>query len=447
MENTGKQSLTEFARSSPLLRIILIGFLVLLLQMPISMIRGVIGERQMRRQEATEDITSKWGKQQIIVGPLLTVPYLVRISETGKDGSVITHTETRCANFLPEDLHSSGKIDCEIRYRGIFKVPIYRMTLSVKGRFPQPDFSDWGIDAGDILWDRAHLTVRVSDAHGISNRALLIWNGREIGFQPGAGEFGGQNAGIHVSLKSCLNADIYPFSYQLMLNGSQGTFFVPFGQDTTVEIDSNWSTPSFQGNWLPSQRTVNTDGFQATWNIPFLGRNYPQRWRTGSGVEDAISASVFGVHFVTPVDHYRMAERSVKYQILFLVLTFVALWLFEILIHVRIQSIPYLFVGAGMCLFYLLELSLAEHIGFVVAYVCASVAVVALVTAYCVAVLKGVKHAAIIGTVISLLYGYLYILLMNQDYALLIGSLGLFVILATVMYLTRKIDWYSFKGS
>ena len=160
-------------------------------------------------------------------------------------------------------------------------------------------------------------------------------------------------------------------------------------------------------------------------------------------MDHAVSSSLFGVRFVTPVDHYRMAQRSIKYEILFLVLTFATLWLFEILTSLRIHSIQYLLVGAGMCLFYLLELSLAEHISFIIAYICASAAILVLVTAYCVAVLKGADRAAIVGITITLLYGYLYVLLMNQDYALLIGSVGLFVILAVVMYLTRKVDWHS----
>ncbi|MGC9326127.1 MAG: cell envelope integrity protein CreD, partial [Candidatus Hinthialibacter sp.] len=232
------------------------------------------------------------------------------------------------------------------------------------------------------------------------------------------------------------------------LNGSQGAFFTPFGRNTTVEIRSNWSAPSFQGNWLPTQRDFSDQGFDAVWNIPFLGRDYPQKWWKDFGMENIekkIAASIFGVRFIAPVDHYRMAQRSIKYEILFLVLTFAALWLFEILIHMQIHSVQYLLVGVGMCMFYLLELSLAEHIGFIPAYVCASASVIILISTYCIAILKGKKRAAIIAAVTTALYAYLYILLMNQDYALLIGSIGLFLILAAIMYLTRKIDWYSMK--
>lgn len=445
MKNNWASNILEPVRNSQLIRILLIGFLILLLQIPIGMIRGIISERETREREATEEITAKWGKEQSIVGPLIVVPYLKKWSKTDKDGKVQTYTELANAAFLPESLHISGKIDSEIRYRGIFKVPVYRMPLTVSGRFSRPDFLEWKIDSKDILWDQAYLSVRISDARAITNQVVLTWNGDRLGFMPGSGKSSGNISGIHAGLKTQLDNDSFDFSFPLELNGSMGVFFAPFGQETKVDLRSNWSEPSFQGNWLPSNRTIDDKGFQATWNIPFLGRNYPQKWISGANFEDAISSSRFGVNLISPVDHYRMAHRSVKYALLFLVLTFAALWLFEILIKMRVHSLQYLLVGAGMSLFYLLELSLAEHIGFAAAYIIASSSIIILVSAYCVAILKSAKRAVVIGTILTLLYGYLYILLRNQDYALLVGSIGLFLALAAIMYLTRKIDWYSLK--
>ncbi|MDI6792741.1 MAG: cell envelope integrity protein CreD [bacterium] len=469
MENNWASSGLEAVKNSQLIRVLLIGFLIVLLQIPIGMIQTIISEREETRNETTEEVTAKWGREQSVVGPFIVVPYVKKWSETRKDGEPQIHTEVRYADFLPENLHIFGKIDSEVRYRGIFEIPVYRMSLTVIGRFAQPDFSEWGIDSEDILWDRAYLSICISDARTITNQPILTWNKHKLSFMPGSGESSEGKTeiraglkthlprtsdplplpvpapGIHASLKARLDDKHFDFSFPLELNGSMGAFFVPFGQETKVDLKSNWSEPSFQGNWLPSQRTVTNKGFQATWDIPFLGRNYPQKWRSGAGLEKAISLSRFGVNLVSPVDHYRMAHRSVKYEILFLVLTFVTLWLFEILIKIRIHSLQYLLVGAGMCLFYLLELSLAEHIGFVAAYIIASSAIVLLISTYCVAILKSTMRAVVVGTVITLLYGYLYILLRNQDYALLVGSIGLFLVLATVMYLTRKIDWYSLK--
>jgi len=232
----------------------------------------------------------------------------------------------------------------------------------------------------------------------------------------------------------------------LDLNGSTGAFFTPLGEQTEVSVRSNWEDPSFQGNWLPTDRSVTGDGFEARWSIPSLGRNYPQKWTRGSVSADVLEASRFGVELITPVDHYRMTERSLKYEILFLFLTFLSLWLFEVLAKVRIHWIQYLLVGAALCLFYLLELSLSEHIGFIGAYMLASAAVVGLIATYGVAVLKGVRRAMLLSFAVAVLYACLFVLLNNQDFALLVGSVGLFAILAAVMFLTRRIDWYNLRS-
>jgi inner membrane protein len=443
MENHWTANAGQSIRKSPFVRILAIGFLVLLMHIPTGMIQGVIGERQATKREAVEEVTGKWGRSQSIVGPSITVPFVTRWKEQNKDGETKTRSEIRYATFLPESLHSSGKIDSEVRYRGIFKVPVYRMTLSVSGLFAKPDLSQWRIPAEDILWDRAYLSIGISDVRAITNRATLLWNEEQVDFLPGSGEGSPKNPGIHADLKHRLGADSLKFAFTLNLNGSEAALFAPFGKETRVDLASNWSDPSFQGSWLPAQRTVTQDGFKATWTIPFLGRNYPQKWTSTEGIENSIPRSLFGVSLISPVDHYRMAERSVKYVTLFLALTFVTLWLFEVLAKVRIHLVQYLLVGAGMCLFYLLELSFAEHIGFNAAYVVASFAIVAMVSTYCVAVLKSASRATIVGTVVVMLYGYLYVLLRDQDYALLVGAVGLFVVLAIIMYLTRKVDWYA----
>jgi len=439
----GVKGSLDAIQQSRLLRVLLIGFLVLLLQIPILMIQGLIGDRTATRRQAVEDVTGKWGREQSVLGPVLVVPCLVRwTEEEEKSGKKKVQTAIRSASFLPEELQVDGKLDSEVRYRGIFGVPVYRLALQVKGRFLPADFSDWGVGAEDILWDRAELWVRISDARAIQNQAALSWNGADVPFAPGLGDFGGAGSGIHVPLKGRMAGPAYDFSFLLRLNGSMGAYFAPLGRGTTVTLASNWSSPSFQGNWLPTDRKVRPDGFDAKWIVPSLGRNYPQKWMPGTGVMEEMEKSKFGVSLLIPVDVYRMSERSVKYESLFLLLTFLTLWMFEVLAKRRIHSLQYLLVGAAMCLFYLLLLSVSEHVGFFAAYLLASLAVVGLVTAYCAAVLKGVGRAAVVGGIVAALYFYLYILLNNEDYALLMGSLGLLLILAAVMYLTRRTDWY-----
>jgi inner membrane protein len=442
------QNILEWIRNSHLLRGLLIGFLILLLLIPISMIGNVIWEREEARNKAVSEVTSSWGGDQSFVGPWITVPYQQHKTEKQTTGSRVesfTRTETKYATFLPETLSITGSSASHIRHRGIFKVPLYTLSLQVSGLFSKPDFSAWGTNPDDILWDQAFLTLGFSDSKGITEQALLDWNGDEFGFRPGAGGSTVETAGIHVPLDGLLEGETFDFSFPLTLNGSDFVYFTPFGRETKVELTSDWPDPSFKGNWLPTSHTVNQKGFQAKWSVPFLGRNYPQQWKSDSGFNGAIDISRFGVKFLVPIDNYRMGHRSVKYAALFLLLSFVTLWLFEILSGIRIHPLQYLLLGAGMCVFYLLELSLAEHIGFIPAYIIASSAIVSLIGVYSAVVLNSRKKAVIVGLITAGLYGYLYILLQSQDYALLIGSIGLFVVIATIMYLTRKINWYEPK--
>ncbi len=437
------ERLTTSFRSSQMLRLLWVGFLALLLQIPIALIAELVSERQERRQEAVAEVSSKWGNTQIITGPALVVPYAHRWTEFGAGGQEVTRTEVRNAIFLPERLHTRGSIDSETRYRGIFSVPVYRLGLTVEGEFARPSFAELGVEPGAVDWERAYLAVGISDARAIQEETPVSWNGQPASFLPGTGAFLDGIAGIHAVVAVAAASERFKFSFPLSLNGSLSLYLTPFGHQTAVELQSDYGHPSFQGNWLPAERSVSATGFQARWSIPFLGRNYPQAWTAEAKMNEAIDGSRFGVDLVHPVDHYRMAERSVKYAFLFILLPFAVVWLIEVLAGVRVHPIQYLMLGGALCLFYLLELSLSEHTGFPLAYAMASVSIIALVGAYSAAVLHRVRLALLVATGVALLYAYLYILLMNEDYALLIGSLGLFVILAAVMYATRRVDWYA----
>jgi inner membrane protein len=429
----------EQIKNSQFLRILLVSFLILILQIPTAMMQGLVSDRQNLRQEAISSITTKWGAQQKLIGPQLVVPYVKRVQSGNTQRS-----DVKLGSFLPQTLDISGAMDSETRYRGIFEVPVYKSVLTLRGQFQRPDFSNWGVRPEDILWDRAELALQISDVHAIQDQAKLIWNGQKIAFIPGQGKLGGNNPGIYASLKSKMAGDTFKFEVPLNLNGSERLTFAPFGEVTQVKLKSNWRDPSFQGLWLPNNRSVTDKGFEATWNIPSLGRNYPQQWNQDSPVgEQTIQASVFGVDLISPVDNYRMASRSIQYNFLFLVLTFATFWLFEVTVKLRVHPLQYLLVGVAMSLFYLLQLALSEHIGFNLAYLIASTAVVVMISAYSVAVLRAKQRAGIIGGMQVALYGYLYVVLANQDYSLLMGSFGLFGFLAVVMYLTRNIDWFN----
>lgn len=435
------ERITASIRSSQMLRLFSVGFLALLLQIPIAMISGLVSERQERRQEAVAEVSSKWGNAQAITGPALVVPYTSRWTETQPGGQQITRTAHRNAIFLPERLEARGSIATETRSRGIFSVPVYKLGLTMEGQFSRPSFSDLGVEPAAIASERAQLAVGISDPRAIQTETAVSWNGRQVPFLPGTGDFADSQTGIH-AVVGMDGTQRFEFSFPLALNGSLGVNLAPFGRNTVVELESNFGNPSFQGNWLPSERSISDASFEAKWSIPFLGRNYPQAWISEGQMREAIESSRFGVELVSPVDHYRMAERSVKYAGLFIVLTFAAVWLIEVLAGVRVHPIQYLMLGGALCLFYLLELSLAEHLGFPVAYAIASLSVIGMATGYSTVILRRASRALVVGAGVSLLYLYLYILLMNEDYALLIGSVGLFVILAAIMFATRRVDWY-----
>jgi inner membrane protein len=430
-------------RSSQFLRVVMVGFLALLLQLPIGMVGRLVQERQLRRDEAVEGVTSKWGRAQRITGPALVVPYAHRWREPDAEGVPRTQEVTRHAVFLPDRLAIRGDLASEVRERGIFTVPVYHAKLELAGEIQTPDLATLGIDPARVDWKHAELSVGISDLRAIRDSAPLVWRGRNVALLPGTGRFGEAESGIHATVDASPGEGALTFTLPLALAGSLGISFTPMGRETEVALASSAAGPSFQGNWLPAEREARKDGFRALWKIPFLGRGFPQAWTSTDGWKGAVDASQFGVELRMPVDPYRMSERSVKYAGLFILWTFATVWLVETLGRVRAHPLQYLLIGAALCLFYLLELSLAEHVGFGRAYALASLAVIVLVSVYARAVLGGTGRAAIVGAAVAALYGHLLVLLTNEDHALLAGSLALLVSLAAIMFVTRRVDWYA----
>ncbi len=436
--STQNKTFSDRIRTSQFTRILIVGLLILLMQIPILFFQGLVSEREGLQRAAVSEVTSKWGKQQMLIGPRVIVPYL-KWSGTGKN----LRSDKHFATFLPETLNIRGNLKSQVRHRGLFQIPIYKADLQLNGQFQRPDFSAWSVKDKDILWNEAELSLEIGDTSAIQNQAVLSWNNSQIPLAPGAGKFIRDRTGVHVSLREKLKDTVLKFSLPLELNGSERFTVAPFGKVTKVNLTSNWSDPSFQGSWLPVDRTITDKDFTANWEIPSLGRSYPQQWNNLLPTsEQTIRSSLFGVDLLSPVDNYRMVKRSIKYNFLFIMLTFAVFWLFEVIVRLRVHPLQYLLVGTAMCMFYLLQLALSEHIGFQLAYLIATAAVVILITAYSIAVLKASTRGGTIGITQISLYGYLYIVLAHQSYALLIGSIGLFIFLAIVMFLTRKIDWF-----
>jgi inner membrane protein len=435
------ERIVDTVRNSQMLRLCLIVGLAIVLLVPIVMIWGLVSERQDRNREATAEVSSKWGGAQTIIGPALILPYTARLTETTPAGEV-ARTAARNAVFLPKQLHTTGRVDVEARSRGIFQVPVYGLKISVEGEFGKPNLAELGIDSSSVAWDRAQVAVGISDVRAIREQTAISWNGRETEFLPGVGGFVDIGSGIHALVPVTATDSGFKFSFPLALNGSIAMNFAPFAESTFVQLTSNSPNPDFQGSWLPTERTVSQNGFDATWRVSYLGRNYSQSWISGAVPGKAIEDSSFGVKLIEPVDRYRMAERSVKYAGLFILLTFAFLWLIEIMAGTRVHPIQYLMLGAALCVFYLLELSLSERLSFSLAYGIASLAILGMVAAYSRVIFKRGHRAVLVACGVAGLYGYLFVLLTNEDAALLYGSIGLFVILGAIMYVTRRVDWY-----
>jgi inner membrane protein len=436
----------RWLRESITVKLVSIGFLLLLLLIPSFMIESLINERDGLRSLAIGEVSSKWGNQQSVTALVLTVPYLTTVTnELGQ----LTQT-TAYAHFLPDKVDVKGELFPETRYRGIYEVVVYRSELAVSGLMPQPDFSEWSIAPEKILWKDAFVSLGVSDMQGIKESIGLQWNNQQLAFGPGIETNDVIESGV--SVRTPLPAPTgardstggFRFSFKLNLNGSTLLYFAPLGKETTVSLASKWPSPSFGGAALPDQRQVTADGFQAQWRRLHLNRNYPQKNRGVMGPQ--VRQSEFGVELMVPVDQYQKSTRAVKYAILILGLTFMVFFFAEVLNKRRIHPFQYILVGLALCIFYTLLVSLSEHFGFNVAYLLSALAVVVLVTAYCTSVFANGRLALLTGGVLALLYGFMYTLLQLEDYALLMGSVGLFVVLAVIMYLSRQIDWYGEKA-
>ncbi len=433
----------QWIRGSISLRIITIAILILFLLIPVSMIESMIGERSQLRESVVTEVSTAWSQSQTLTGPILSIPYTYHF-ETN-DGDLIERIGY--AYFLPDLLTITGEVSPEVRYRNIYEVVVYTTNLNVEGTFSRPDLAAFDIGPENILWDDATITVGLSDLRGINDDVTLHWENQNYTFGPGTATSDVVDAGITTSIDLTSDASSntsLSFSFALSLNGSRSLHFTPLGQETTVTLHSVWADPSFDGAFLPDERMVSVDGFSASWKVLHLNRNYPQAWL---GQQHSVAASSFGVRLLIPVDAYQKSTRSAKYAIMFILLTFVSFFFVEVMNSKRIHPIQYIMIGFALSIFYVLQLSISEHLNFNIAFILSSIAITVLITLYSIALFKNKRLTLLTAALLSLMYGFIYTVLQLQDYALLIGSLGLFLVLASFMYLSRKIDWYAPSNS
>ena len=439
-----------------LFKIIAILVLTLLICIPMAMIQGTIAERSQFREQAIASIAADSVREQTIIGPVVVIPYSDQfdeiITENGGAKKTVTTTTQRRLLVFPNNLSINGTIDTDRRYRGIHQVLVYSGQHKFAGDFLLPAKADLPRTnaTSRITLGRAAITLGVEDVRGIRNIPKINWGGKTMEFQQGSA-LRSFASGVHALLDASAmdKEEAVNFAFDLGLNGIERQHFVPVAKNNEIVLKSTWAHPQFGGRFLPlaRERTITDDGFSATWRISSLSTDTQQQLMAmefQSAPRETTLASVdrFSVGFIEPVNVYSLAERATKYGLLFVALTFAAFFMFEVLKRLPIHPVQYLLVGLALVLFFLLLVSLSEHIAFVHAYLIASVGCIVLIGFYLSFVLRNWKRGMGFGVALTMLYGALYGLLISESNALVMGSVLLFAILAAVMVATRKVDWY-----
>lgn len=437
-ENRSVKTVSSVIRNSISFKIISIIILILILLIPSSMIKSLIRERESRKHVAVNEISSKWGHEQTITGPIISIPYK-KYSITEKGKNVYT---TNYMHFLPYDIDINSEVLHEMRYRGMYEAVLYKTRIILAGRFSYPKINEMNIPLEHVDLSSAFISIGISDMRGIKDQIVATFNNAAISMNPGIETNAVISSGISSKIEMPEQEEPFEFKFIINMNGSHRISFIPVGKTTTVLMKSTWPAPSFDGAYLPRKRSITKDGFNAEWVVLHLNRNYPQYW---TGNRYKLKDSAFGVKLYIPIDIYQKSMRTTKYAIMFIVLTFMAFFIPEVMNKSKVHPIQYLLIGLAITIFYSLLISISEHISFNMAYFLSSLSVIALITGYSKSILRNNRLSAMAGGILIVLYASLYILLQLEDYALVMGSVGLFTVLGVIMYLTRKIDWYSIK--
>ncbi len=431
-------------------KVLMIVLLTGLLMIPLAMIQGVVFERSAYRNQASYDIASSWTGEQQFLGPLLVVPYkdhyTVKVwDEQLKRYDIEEKSLLKRLIIAPEKLQVDGEVTTETRKRGIYAVPVYHSRLAVAGTFSLERLADFSLPDGHRLeWQPAYLSLMVSDVRGVEVQPRLKWDQADIEFASDT-QIEGMRSGMHAPLGSlAVQQEPVGFAFDLSLNGMELLRFSPVGKSTRINLNADWPDPSFIGRYLPTSRTIDANGFRANWSLSSFSSAIPQQLEAcEKGECDGILRETFGVKLFNSVDIYQQSERSIKYALMFIGLTFVSFFLYEVMKGLRLHPMQYLLVGLGLSVFYLLLISLSEHMAFAVAYLVATLASTLLIGFYVSSVLGSIKHGGALAAALLLLYGMLYGILRSEDNSLLMGSLLIFSVLGLVMIVTRRVDWYA----
>lgn len=476
---TAQSSIFEKISNSTVLKLFVIFFLSLILLIPLALISDLIEERKNREQEVSDGITLNWGKDQVISSPVLAIPYRETIPLSAEKAEKSNlREELKWIFVLPKTSNIATDVTPQHLSRGIYNAVVYNSNITLEGSFDKISLEKLEIPHEQIDWKGSKLIFGIQDFKGLGKRPSLNWDGNELTFDP---DFNNlklftQNLVCPVSLDPQKTDN--RFKIKLNLKGSKSLNFLPLGDQTNIQAKGNWANPSFTGAFLPSKRNTETSNFSASWEIPSFNRKLPQQWtgdarpiyqfdnKVANGNEDneqkaaqtatttVASANnlldntdMITINFLPDINNYQKTTRVAKYGILVIILTFTSLLFTEVIKKKRIHIIQYILIGAAMVLFYTLLLALSEHIGFNLAYLTASVATVMLIGSFIKSITKDQKSALLLSSILALFYLFIYILMQLRDYSLIAGTIGIFIILAILMRVSTKINWYQFDNS
>jgi inner membrane protein len=430
-------------------KMLLVGFLTLILLIPLEFVKTLIIERSNRQEEVISEINNKWGESVYFYGPILKVPYTVfeetlsinqKTNETVKQQKAIT----KFAYFFPEDLKAKSYVTTKLLNRNNYESVVYSSKMNFEGQYIQPDFSSKNIPTENIQWNKATILIKTTNLKSIKDEVKINFGGNKWTFEPVySNNLNDSTQALEtgfIDLKNTLKTAKTNFNFNISYNGSKQVKMVPIGKTTQLSMQSNWASPSFTGNFLPDDKSkkITNDGFVANWKILHINRAFSQQFFE---ILPDLGTYAFGVDFVIPVNQYQQNERAAKYGFLVIGLTFLIFFLIQSISKIKIHIFQYTMIGLALILFYTLLISITEHSSFMKAYLIASLAIIALISLYSISILKGKKFPMFITASLTVLYGFIYIIIQLENYALLVGSIGLFAILAAVMYFSRKIDW------
>lgn len=447
METNGKQGFFQ----SNTAKIIMVGLLTLILLIPLQYVKSLIFERAQRQEEVVQEINQKWGSNIYFYGPILKVPYTVyeetRVeNEKTKQVTYQRTPSTEYAYFFPDELKSNidVNVDANSKKRSIYKSVVYTSKLNFKGSYSLPDFSSRKIEAENIQWDKCTVLIKTTNIKGIQGGVNIKLGDNTLAFEPTAQLSKTSDDSdletVPMDLRELFKGTNTLFSLNVEYHGSETISIVPIGKQTEATMTSNWHSPSFKGNFLPKTGNAEGQSFPAHWNISYLNRPFAQQY---FGALPDLQDYTFDTGFIIPVDEYQQSERAAKYGFLVIGLTFLVFFLIQTISKVSIHIFQYGMIGLALIMFYTLLISITEHSSFMLGYIIAAVAVVVMIGLYSVSILKNVKFPLFIAISLSALYSFIYVIIQLEDYALLVGSIGLFFILGAIMYFSRKIDWNS----